>query len=91
MKGKEGFGYFKGRKKNQKKCELAKKLRVGLIKNKSILKINKVEECIKILITYGSMALVLWKPSLLTEMHKDYSEADLIVGEPVPNTLHITY
>lgn len=32
MKGKEGFGYFKGRKKNQKKCELAKKLRVGLIK-----------------------------------------------------------
>lgn len=35
MKGKEGFGYFKGRKKNQKKCELAKKLRVGLIKKPS--------------------------------------------------------
>ena len=43
MKGKEGFGYFKGRKKNQKKCELAKKLRVGLIKKLlvNIIQLNK--------------------------------------------------
>ena len=29
----------------------------------------------------GKMALVLWEPSLLTEMHKESSVADLLVGE----------
>lgn len=62
MKGKEGFGYFKGRKKNQKKCELAKKLRVGLIKRIEILKTKLNANDNKLLQAYMVSSLYTLQP-----------------------------